>query len=85
MNHDKDIEVEGIIKTLDVCIDALKAVLPLLKEHKEGKWVNKDSDYWMERAKQFYENGNCPICFCSDEEGHKDGCYTKELEDKNEV
>jgi len=31
-------------------------------------------DKWIEKAKQFFENGNCPICLCSDEEGHKPDC-----------
>lgn len=33
----------------------------------------EEGDYWMKRAKAYEESGGCPICFCSDEEGHKPG------------
>lgn len=34
-----------------------------------------DSDAWMEKATEFYEDGGCPICFSTDEAGCKKGCY----------
>jgi|GEM_PF-5139078 len=34
----------------------------------------EDGDYWKQKSIQFQENGSCPVCFCSDEEGHKNNC-----------
>ena len=33
-----------------------------------------DGDYWQVRATQAIEVGMCPICFETDEAGHKPGC-----------
>lgn len=45
-------------------------------------------DSWMERAKAFMENGGCPVCFSTDEDGHTQGCEygkaEKEAEDLRE-
>jgi len=43
----------------------------------------KEGDYWMQRVKKFLDNGNCPICFATDEEGHKDKCFWGQAETKN--
>ncbi len=40
----------------------------------------REGDSWHERAKQAFANGTCPLCFCSDEEGHLTGCYFAEME-----
>jgi hypothetical protein len=45
---------------------------------------NEDFDSWKERTIAFYEMGNCPICFCTDEAGHGKGCYINELEQQAE-
>ncbi len=31
-------------------------------------------DYWQERSKLFHELGGCPVCFATDEAGHKPDC-----------
>ena len=33
-----------------------------------------NGDYWQKRATDYLENGNCPICFETDEAGHKPDC-----------
>lgn len=33
-----------------------------------------DGDDWQQRAKDYLAGGGCPICFCSDEEGHTPKC-----------
>lgn len=43
----------------------------------------EQGDYWMQRAKEYQENGGCPWCFGNDERGHKTGCYVGELEGKH--
>ena len=56
----------------------IKEVEGMIKEIEEYK----ESDAWMESATDYYESGGCPICFETDEAGHKGGCYIKELEAK---
>ncbi len=34
----------------------------------------KEGDYWQQRVKEFLSLGGCPICFATDEEGHKEKC-----------
>lgn len=34
----------------------------------------KNGDYWRERAKEFYSNGGCPVCFGTDEGDHTSSC-----------
>ena len=41
----------------------------------------KDSDSWRAKATEFWENGNCPICFGTDEVGHTEKCIINSLED----
>jgi hypothetical protein len=43
-----------------------------------------DGDYWQVRATQAIQNGTCPICFATDEAGHKQGCLWGEDADKAE-
>ncbi len=43
-----------------------------------------DSNNWMEKATEFYGDGGCPICFSTDEEGCKKGCYLGQLQLKIE-
>lgn len=38
------------------------------------KKLMEEGDYWTERAKQYLSNGNCPICFSTDENGHAKEC-----------
>lgn len=45
----------------------------------------KEGDYWQERAREYLANGGCPICFCTDEEGHKKNCLWKETESRIKV
>jgi hypothetical protein len=33
-----------------------------------------DSDDWMQKAKEYMENGGCPVCFATDEDGHTADC-----------
>lgn len=51
------------------------------------KWANKvreleESDSWMLSAKEFLENGGCPICFTTDEAGHTKECVWGQTEMK---
>lgn len=46
----------------------------LIDRVKETDPVKVESDEWMDEAKHFLELGGCPVCFGTDEEGHKDGC-----------
>ena len=39
-----------------------------------------ESDDWMKKATEFYQNGGCPICFSTDEAGCKEGCYFGQLQ-----
>lgn len=39
-----------------------------------------ESDDWMKKATEFYENGGCPICFSTDEAGCAKGCYFGQLQ-----
>ena len=41
-----------------------------------------ESDEWMEKATEYYENGGCPICFSTDESGCAEGCYLSQLQDR---
>lgn len=43
----------------------------------------KEGDYWMQKAKEYSENGGCLICFGTDEGGHKDNCYIGQLQAEN--
>ncbi len=44
----------------------------------------EDSDSWREKATDFWEGGNCPICFGTDEAGHKENCFIQRLIDKRD-
>lgn len=61
----RDLQVQTKCK-----IQALELAIQL-QEAKEG-------DGWQAKAKEWFENGNCPVCFASDEEGHKPGCEWNE-------
>ncbi len=37
---------------------------------------------WHQCVRDAITNGICPYCFAGDEEGHKQGCYIGELENK---
>jgi regulator of replication initiation timing len=39
-----------------------------------------DGDSWQKRATAFLKSGCCPICFSTDEAGHKAGCAWGEVE-----
>ncbi|MEN6360030.1 MAG: hypothetical protein ABFD59_08240 [Smithella sp.] len=62
---------------------AWKTVEAYKKQLAERESELKDGDSWMERAKAFTENGGCPWCFATDEEGHKAGCHILEVEQDN--
>jgi hypothetical protein len=47
--------------------DLVEVTTGLLDEIENG-------DYWMGRAKEFMENGHCPVCYGDDEGGHTDDC-----------
>ena len=49
-----------------------------------GLEQEEESDAWMKKATEFYENGSCPICFSTDEVGCKEGCYLGQLQRKDE-
>lgn len=34
----------------------------------------ESGDYWMERSKDYLDNGGCPVCFATDEAGHTNDC-----------
>jgi hypothetical protein len=52
--------------------------------NKQGVWIDEpatplqeardDSDDWMQKAKEYMENGGCPVCFATDEDGHTADC-----------
>ncbi len=52
----------------------------LRKQMEELQTELNEGDYWQERATEFLQNGNCPICFATDEEGHKQLCPWGRLE-----
>ncbi len=55
----------------------LAIIWELLNECFPGE-EKPESDNWQEQATKAFENGNCPICFCT-YDSHSDGCYIKEL------
>lgn len=40
----------------------------------EAKKEIATGDYWMTRVKWYMENGGCPVCFATDEDGHTADC-----------
>ena len=45
-----------------------------------GLEQEEESDAWMKKATEFYENGGCPLCFSTDEAGCDKGCYFGQLQ-----
>jgi hypothetical protein len=43
-----------------------------------------DDDAWMQRAKEYAENGGCPVCFATDEDGHTSDCEWGQAEARAE-
>ena len=39
-----------------------------------------ESDDWMKKATEYYQDGGCPICFSTDEAGCTEGCYLGQLQ-----
>jgi len=62
-------------KVDEVFVD-IKYLLTRIKELEE-------SDSWMLKAKEYLSNGNCPICFSTDEVGHTKGCVWGQAEAKS--
>ena len=66
--HDRNYEApENQVDLVDDFAEALEAIDLLRYKLAEG-------DYWMARAKAYLESGCCPVCFATDESGHKGDC-----------
>lgn len=63
----------------------LDEIARLKAENTRLKEELKEGDYWQKRAKEAFESGVCPICFCDDESGHDPGCYVGQCEARMEA
>ncbi len=56
--------------------------ISLEKTMKELEDELKEGDYWQQRATEYLQSGGCPICFATDEEGHKEKCEWGKIESR---
>lgn len=77
-------ETEKVVRQLQKEIRNLKEAISGTLTFEEAEMLQskiqqqqeeiEHGDYWMKRATEYLESGSCPICFCTDEAGHKHDC-----------